>query len=303
MVEDKPRYLLKIKGCYYWRPTKRMRAFGFKLQCLGKNDVPAKQAAIAWNDKWDRVRKGDAVSFDDTTVIYPEGTIGEAYQRIMNLRKAARESKGAVWTTEQSSRDDWPRAWRWIGPVFGDLKPCQVEPGMLIGTDPKSLGLRPRVALRVSQSEAHRVIKVWRLLWNRMSVLGYCDADRDPSFTFQNSSPDPRNQIWYEGEVVRLVKEAWRGGYKGLAVCIAVAWDSQLSPVEARHLTLGQRRYHNGGSYFAVDRAKTGKAAVATLSRRAEKLLHAYLNQLKTQKVELLDTAPIFRTRGAAPVR
>jgi hypothetical protein len=34
-----------------------------------------------------------------------------------------------------------------------------------------------------------------------------------------------------------------------------------------------------------------------------ERLLHAYLNQLKTQKVELLDTAPIFRTRGAAPVR
>jgi hypothetical protein len=236
-----------------------MRAFGFKLQCLGKNDVPAKQAAIAWNDKWDRVRKGDAVSFDDTTVIYPEGTIGEAYRRIMNLRKAARESKGAVWTAEQSSRDDWPRAWRWIGPVFGDLKPCQVEPEMLIGTDPKSLALRPRVALRVSQSEAHRVIKVWRLLWNRMSVLGYCDADRDPSFTFQNSSPDPRNQIWYEGEVVRLVKEAWRVGYKGLAICIAVAWDSQLSPVDARHLTLGQRRYHNGGSYFAVDRAKRAR--------------------------------------------
>jgi hypothetical protein len=60
---------------------------------------------------------------------------------------------------------------------------------------------------------------------------------------------------------------------------------------------------HNGGSYFAVDRAKTGKAAVATLSRRTERLLQAYLNQLKTQKVELLDTAPIFRTRGAAPVR
>ena len=88
------------QGLLLLRPTKRMRAFGFKLQCLGKNDVPAKQAAIAWNDKWDRVRKGDAVSFDDTTVIYPEGTIGEAYQRIMNLRKAARESKGAVWTTD-----------------------------------------------------------------------------------------------------------------------------------------------------------------------------------------------------------
>jgi len=99
MVEDKPRYLLKIKGCYYWRPTKRMRTFGFKLQCLGKNDVPAKQAAIAWNDKWDRVRRGDAVNLDDATVIYPEGTIGEAYQRVMNLRKAARENKGAIWTT------------------------------------------------------------------------------------------------------------------------------------------------------------------------------------------------------------
>ena len=35
---------------------------------------------------------------------------------------------------------------------------------------------------------------------------------------------------------MRLVKEAWRSGYKGLAVLLAVAWDSQLSPVDARKL-------------------------------------------------------------------
>jgi hypothetical protein len=218
------------------------------------------------------------------------------------LRQAAREHKGRGWTAEQISRDDWPRAWRWIGPVFGDLRPHQVEPEMLIGTDPNNLGLRPQVAKCVSESEAHRVIKVWRLLWSRMSVLGYCDAERDPSFTFQNSAPDPRNAIWYEGEVVRIVKDAWRRGYKGLAVCIAVSWDSQLSPVDARHLTMRQCKHTKSGCYFAVERAKTGKPAVATLSRRTERLLGAYLEYLNGQKVELLETASIFRTRGGAPV-
>ena len=27
---------------------------------------------------------------------------------------------------------------------------------------------------RVSESEAHRVIKVWRALWKKMTVFGYC---------------------------------------------------------------------------------------------------------------------------------
>jgi hypothetical protein len=103
-----------------------------------------------------------------------------------------------VWTKEQHSRDDWPRAWRWIEPLFGDVDPKTVQPELLI--DPDLPGLRPMVARNVSETQAHRVIKVWRTLWQRAATFGYCDAARDPSFVFANSAPAPRQAVWRKGE-------------------------------------------------------------------------------------------------------
>jgi hypothetical protein len=72
--------------------------------------------------------------------------------------------------------------------------------------------------------------------------MGLCVSDRDPSKLFSNSAPAPRQAVWREGEAVRLVKAAWRSGYKGLAACMAVAWDSQLSPVDARTVKASELR-------------------------------------------------------------
>ena len=205
-----------------------------------------------------------------------------------------RRARGIDWTNEQHSRDDWPRAWRWIGPLFAGADPKLVTPEQLI--DPDLPGLRPLVASKVSESEAHRVIKVWRALWRRMAGFGYCDAARDPSFQFANTAPRPRQAVWSEGETIRLVKQSWRSEYHGLAALLATAWDSQLSPVDVRGLKVSQRRRDAAGTWFAVDRAKTGRAALATLSKRAEYVLDAYLAQLRTELV-----GPIFRNRSGRP--
>jgi hypothetical protein len=82
------------------------------------NDASAKHPAHRLNDKWDRIRKRDAVNLDDGTVIYPECTIEKAHQRTIICVKL-HERQGRSLDTEQSSRDNWPRAWRWIGPVSG----------------------------------------------------------------------------------------------------------------------------------------------------------------------------------------
>jgi hypothetical protein len=68
-----------------------------------------------------------------------------------------------------------------------------------------------------------------------------------------------------------------------------------LSPVDVRTLTIGQRRDDGQGTYFDVDRAKTGRAAAGTLSRYSEAILDAYLGKLG---IELHAAAPIFWTRG-----
>ena len=131
-----------------------------------------------------------------------------------------------------------------------------------------------------------------RALWKKMATFGYCHRDRDPSLLFAYSAPAPRQAVWREGEVVRLIKHAWRQDYHGLAACIAVAWDSQLSPVDARKLTAAQLRQDPVGSWFEVGRAKTGRAAKGTLLARTDRILRAYMD------AKPVDVGPIFRNRA-----
>ncbi|MGO4404691.1 hypothetical protein AB4Z10_10555 [Bosea sp. RAF48] len=102
-----------------------------------------------------------------------------------------------------------------------------------------------------------------------MSAMGYCALDADPSLIFGNKAPDARQAVWTEGEVVRLCKRAQRVGHKGLAAYMATAWDSQLSPIDLRSLTTGQRADDVQGAIFSLARTKTGRAAAASLGKRA----------------------------------
>jgi integrase len=131
-----------------------------------------------------------------------------------------------------------------------------------------------------------------------MVVLGFCEAARDPSLLFANSAPKPRQDVWFEGEAVRLVKEAWQSGYKGLAMLLAVAWDSQLSPVDARNLRVGDMRRDAIGIWFDVARAKTGRQAIATLSPRTARLLQGYRASLPAVP---MGAVRVFCNRSGAP--
>lgn len=310
MGTDRIRYFRYVSGKWRWRPEKEMRALGFHLVNMGRGGpeidtkgrpVPSPDdtaRAVALNQEWDKVRTGVVPAPGE---VFPRGSVGEGYQRAMKMRAAERQKKGIVWTKEQHSRDDWPRAWRWLKPVFGDCDPKTIEPEMFLSVDEKTgelKGLMAKVELRVSDGERHRVIKVWRALWKRMAAMKYCTLEADPSMAFANSTPDPRQERWEHHEVLRHVQRAWRIGLKGLAACLAVAWDSMLSPVDARTLTLGQMTRDRGGPLFFLDRAKTGRAAAGTLTQWSEAILAAYLKSLP---YELHDDAPIFRTAGSEP--
>lgn len=287
MGTDKIRYLVFVSGRWRWRPTATMRAHGFRLVTFGRTlDAEDKAKAIRLNEDWDRIRTGIEPSFKRK--VWPRGSVGEGYERARGIRMREREAKGQKLTTEQTSRDDWPRAWKWLEPAFGDLDPRTVSPEDLIA-------LRAKVALRKSESEAHRTIKVWRALWKKMAAMGYCAYDADPSLTFSNSAPPPRQAVWTAAEVRLLARAAWATGYRGLAAVIAVTWDTQLSPVDVRRLTLAQMQRDGSGALFLVDRAKTGRPAIATLTRRSERILRTYVAQLG---FELHADAPLFRTRG-----
>jgi hypothetical protein len=316
MGSDQIRYFLYINGRWRWRPTKTMRDLGFRLVTMGRGgpglnpegepdpSIEDQKRALALNAQWDRVRTGQAEPPSIEKIRqYPAGSVGDGYKRAMALRKAERIAKGVVWTLQQEKRDSWPRAWRWLEPKFADCDPRTIEPEHFLRVDPvtgEAKGLVAEIESAVSITERHTVIKVWRALWKKMQAMhGYCDGFADPSKSFSNSAPDPRQEIWLRREVLKLVQVAWRNRFYGLAACMAVAWDSMLSPIDGRSLTAGQASPDTFGRLFFLDRAKTGRAAAATLSKWSQAILLAYLDKLG---LDLLGSTPLFWTRGGRPV-
>jgi integrase len=287
--QEDVRYLVLMRGKWRYLPTAPMKQRGFKFLTLTRDATlteAAKAKARALNAEWDAARLGT-----EERSRYPAGSVGHGYLRAMAMRDQARKDKGLPpLTPEQIARDDWRRTWRWIEPAFGDVDPKTVSPEDL-------QRLRGIVQQKVSLTEAHRVIKIWRALWKKLESFGYCSDKngirKDPSLAFANNTPDPRQAIWRHHEVLRLVRWFWRNGYRGLAAAVAVAWDSGLSPIDVRKLTLGQLDVEH--ALFRLGRAKTGRAAAATLSPWSTALLIAYVKGLG---VELHPDTPIFRTRG-----
>ena len=274
----------------YWVPCLRrngkptlMAQLGFRIVDCGEDGPLAWAIANRMNEEWQRARAAHRAGLSVERV-WPSGSLGEAYGRFRSSE---------TWKKKKPrTREDWERGWRLIEPVFGDIDPRTVA---FEDVDTWYAALLDRAGVR----EAHRAMKIWRALWNVASAMKRADGRRycegkDPSLGIRRETPRPRNAFWLEGEAVRLVKHAWRTGYRGLAAALAVAWDTMLSPVDVRRISLAQLR----GDQVAVARAKTGRPAIGTLSPRTRRLLGAYLDTLG---IELHPDAPIFRTPGGAP--
>lgn len=278
------RYYSVIKGRGYWQPTPAMRALGFRPTPCGPDGPAAWAKAEELNRAWDdRVAQPPAHNGISGHERWPPGSIGEAFDV---YRGTIEWSKKAPRT-----REDWERAWRYIGSTFGRVSPASV-------TMPAISIWRQSVEDDISLREAHRALKIWRALWRVMVALKYA-AGEDPSLAVRNTEPKGRKEIWTEGEAVRLVKRALRMKYYGLAAALACMWDGAVAPVDARSLTMGQRRKDAQGTWFELGRAKTGRDAVLTLSKRSERLLDWYL-QKQFGNAEPLPTMAIFRTRKGA---
>lgn len=280
-----PYYVVKCgkKGAVgYWQPTAAMRRFGFASTVCGPDGPAAWARARELVDKW-RAAATEEAEPPRRRNAPLVGSLAEAFER---YRATAEWSSKAART-----REEWERAWARISPVFGDVAPATVQLEHVSG-------LRAKIEKDVSTREAHRCLKIWRALWRVAAALGYCQRDADPSLGVRNREPERRQAVWTYGEARTLVKGAWRSGYRGLAALIAVAWDSSLSPVDARRLTQAQRFKDGQGEVFRLARAKTGRAAAATLTRRSVRVLDAYLAGLGAQ---IAPAAPIFRNRSGRP--
>jgi hypothetical protein len=279
-----------------------MKKLGFALVDCGEDGPRAWSIAQSWNARWKQARRdhlaGKTVVAPSKIVrVYPPNSLGEAFERFKRT--------GAFRSKKPGTQANWERGWRHIEPVFGDVDPATVglEDVDLWYNGAPDEGITGLIDA-IGVSESYLVMKIWRALWKSVAALNrpaggkYCERDQDPSLGIRRKTPQPRSAMWREGEAVRLVKRAWRSDKKGLACIMAVAWDSMLSPVDVRTLTRAQLRGDAQGPFFELARAKTGKAAIGTLSRRTLRLIEAYRASLPAT---VLDTMPMFQTAGAAP--
>ncbi len=271
-----------------------MAQLGFKHADCGEDGPLAWAIASSWNERWREARakhkRGELVAAPAKIErTFPPGSFGEGFARFRATQ---------TWLKKKPrTREDWERGWKLIEPLFGDVDPSTVA---LEHLDQWYAALLKKVGVR----EAHRAMKIWRALWRVIASMRsasggkYCERDHDPSLGIRRETPIARSAIWFEGEAVRLVKRAWRDGYHGLAAALAVAWDTMLSPVDVRMLSRAQLSGDADGPLFQLARAKTGKAAIGTVTKRTAYLLKTYLAELPK---DLHPSAPIFRTPTFTP--
>lgn len=280
-----------------------MAALGFHLVDCGLDGPLAWSIAENWNRKWDAAlaahRAGASVAaIGKQRPVYPRNSIGEAYE---NFRDTATFA-----SKQPRTQEDWERGWKLIAPQFGDVDPRTValdHVDLWYGGDPNDAtvqGLLQREGVR----EAHRGMKIWRALWKVMAAMSRADGERyvlgsDPSLGIRRKTPVPRNAIWLHEEAVRLVKRAFRMDYAGLGAALAVAWDSQLSPVDLVALSQNKLIADEQGPMFTVDRQKSGRGAIATVTPRTARIFRRYVARLP---FALHPDTPFFHTRGGTPV-
>jgi hypothetical protein len=254
-----------------------MKALGFRLVSCGLDGPLAKAKAYEWEAKYQAARKNPLATKSQT---YPPGSVGDGFAKFRLTE---------TWKTKKPrTREDWERGWKYIEPVFGDVKPKSVT---LHQIDAWYAHLRKIK----SDDEAGRAVKTWRSLWAILAAQNLCNKDADPSAAIRKKSQPGRSQIWSEGEIVRLVKQAYREGYWGLACIIAIAWDTQFSPVDVRQLSAGQMQTNGTEIAFALSREKTDKSAFGILSARTHALVEHYL---KTRPAIDSENDPLFVSKG-----
>lgn len=282
-------YVIRRKNRAYWIPTATMKRAGFTSIPLGPDGPLAWEKAHILNSEWDRVRRGISTSAEpkrmvEASISYPTGSIGEAMQRFRMTSE---------WIEKKTrTKEDWERAWKYIGPVFAQQKPSHITLEIISEW-------RKAIVENKGVREAHRALKIWRAFWRIMIAMDYCRGKADPSMAMKNHAAKGRSSIYSEGEIIRLVKTAIRSGYYGYACIVAIMWDGALSPVDGRTIAAAQMRKDKHGTWFEYQRGKTGRSGVIALTDRAERLISWYLDKI----FHGLDIAPgttIFRTRRGA---
>lgn len=261
------------RGNRFWQPTPEMRKLGFAAKPLGPDGPEAWAEATRLYKAWLDARAGATKVTD-----YPPGTWGAYFDRLQRTKAWERK--------KPRTREDYHRAWKHIDPVFGRKVITATS-----ASDCEDFFFD--IEDELSPSERYRTIKVLRALFADAIVRLKLDTP-NPAKTIANPQPKGRSQIWLGSEIAQLIAGAHEIGLPGMAVGIAIAWDTLFSPVDVWTLTKGAIKSDGHGRYVERARTKTDKGAFGALSEATAAALDAYVAGLG---FDLLDDSPVIRMR------
>jgi hypothetical protein len=250
-----------------------MKARGFRVLPLGPDGPEAWEKAEKLNAQWDAERKGQAAKRT-----WPDGTLGWLFDQYRKTNEWARK--------KPRTREEWDLAWKVIEPVFADIPVASID-------YPTCDAFYAELDRSFSLHKKHRVFKILRALLE--IGIAFKLIKENPTHRIANSAPAGRKEIWYEPEVKALIAKAKELGYRGLALAIAIAYDTQMQPVDVRQLTLAMKRRDENGVWFETKRGKTERDVYATLSKETEEHLNCYLAELP---FAVPDDQPFIRNRS-----
>lgn len=267
--------VVERNGGYYFQAKRHMRRAGIHSEALGTDLAAAVKRAQELNLAWQDIRTGKD---QPRQVKAPTGTLARLVDDLLDSVEFTDKSRARQAEIEYSLKH--------ISPVFG---PSRLEAITPANCEKFYDILREQGSVH----KAARVIKDLRYLFNRAIRLRLITFN--PALAFQVKQPESRSQTWTSDQVNLAVTTAWSEGFKGAAVALAIAYDTGLSPVDIRTLTMGQIE---GNRIVGVTRAKTGRPVEPKLWPETVDWIGLYHNDLG---VASTPAALVVRTRRGRP--
>lgn len=196
---------------------------------------------------------------------------------------------------ESRTREGCERAWSVIGPRFGRslITRISAEESERFHVDlhPRHKNARdPKGEMKLSWHKAHLVLKHWRLLLS--ALVDYALIAPAPVGRISNPTPPPRSHVWTAPEIYEgLVPAAQDMRRPGMALAIAIGWETMMSTVDVRLLKIGDwkpghttqidgKEVKHPGE-FATRRKKSKKAVFVSSSLEFDAMIEEWLALLR----------------------
>lgn len=248
MARLKVRHLEAKPSGYYYHPTRKMKAAGFRGEALGTDAVAAMARAEALNAEWDAIRAGDAAP--------PSARPG-------TLRWLIGRYQQSTWWTDlaESTRGEARRHIAYI----------EASP---LGEAQVTAIARPELRLFYDKCAAAQGVwkagDVHKYLSRILSYgveLGLIASN--PASKMGIKEPKPRRIVWTEEQVGSFIAKALELGFPGWARAVSIAYDSGQDLM----VILGRQWHDFDGEGLDFRRQKTGIASWSPCSERTMGLI------------------------------